>query len=144
MARGDPAADGPGAAVREGNYQTFVLTEASREVTARRTPVMMRRDPPKQGRTRARSSAKQTAAQAQLPAEAAPVVRAAAQLAGCHREGAGRARLRDLPRRHPAGDRPPACRPPSTELGTISGIGENKLAKYGQGVLDTLTPRPPA
>ena len=23
-------------------------------------------------------------------------------------------------------------------LGTVSGIGENKLAKYGQGVLDTL------
>jgi ATP-dependent DNA helicase RecQ len=29
---------------------------------------------------------------------------------------------------------------PSTlaELGTVSGVGENKLAKYGQQILDTL------
>jgi ATP-dependent DNA helicase RecQ len=25
-----------------------------------------------------------------------------------------------------------------TELGTISGVGENKLAKYGEGVLEAL------
>jgi ATP-dependent DNA helicase RecQ len=24
------------------------------------------------------------------------------------------------------------------ELGTVSGVGENKLAKYGQQILDTL------
>ena len=36
-----------------------------------------------------------------------------------------------------------ARRPASlAELGTVSGIGENKLAKYGQQVLDTLRPGP--
>jgi ATP-dependent DNA helicase RecQ len=42
---------------------------------------------------------------------------------------------------HDATLRQIAAQSPSTlaELGTISGIGENKLAKYGQQVLDTLT-----
>ncbi|MBI0381388.1 HRDC domain-containing protein, partial [Streptomyces albiflaviniger] len=33
-----------------------------------------------------------------------------------------------------------ATRAPATleELGTVSGVGENKLVKYGQGILDTL------
>ena len=42
---------------------------------------------------------------------------------------------------HDATLRQIATQAPSTldELGTISGIGENKLAKYGQQVLDTLS-----
>ena len=28
---------------------------------------------------------------------------------------------------------------PNSALGTISGIGENKLAKYGEGVLEALS-----
>ncbi|HEY0576255.1 MAG TPA: HRDC domain-containing protein, partial [Pseudonocardia sp.] len=41
---------------------------------------------------------------------------------------------------HDATLREIATRMPTSldELGTISGIGENKLAKYGQGVLETL------
>jgi ATP-dependent DNA helicase RecQ len=41
---------------------------------------------------------------------------------------------------HDATLREIATRMPTTltELGTISGIGENKLAKYGDGVLETL------
>ncbi|MGW2200005.1 HRDC domain-containing protein, partial [Streptosporangium sp. NPDC001682] len=41
---------------------------------------------------------------------------------------------------HDATLREIATRSPSSlaELGTVSGVGENKLAKYGQQVLDTL------
>ncbi|MFD1048848.1 HRDC domain-containing protein, partial [Kibdelosporangium lantanae] len=41
---------------------------------------------------------------------------------------------------HDATLREIATRTPSTlaELGSVNGVGENKLAKYGQGVLDTL------
>jgi ATP-dependent DNA helicase RecQ len=41
---------------------------------------------------------------------------------------------------HDATLREVAARSPSTlaELGTVSGVGEHKLAKYGQQVLDTL------
>ena len=127
----------------EGNYQTFVLTEASREVLRGERQVMMRRDPPKQGRTRARSSAKQTAAQAQLPAEAAPVFEQLRSWRGATAKEQGVPAYVIF---HDATLREIAARMPTSldELSTISGIGENKLAKYGQGVLDTLTPHPPA
>ena len=38
-----------------------------------------------------------------------------------------------------------ATRPSSlAELGTVSGVGETKLARYGQQVLDTVGPGPAA
>jgi len=121
----------------EGTYQTFVLTEASREVLRGERQVMMRRDPPKQARTRARSSAKSTAPRVELPAEAAPVFERLRAWRGAMAKEQGvpayvifhDATLRDI-----------ATRMPSSldELGTISGVGENKLAKYGEGVLETL------
>ena len=45
--------------------------------------------------------------------------------------------VRDLPRRHAAGDRhaPPDV---ARRAGRINGIGEAKLARHGQAVLDTL------
>jgi len=119
----------------EGTYQTFVLTEASREVLRGERSVMMRRDPPKQARSR--SSAKTTAPRAELPAEAAPVFERLRAWRGTMAKEQGvpayvifhDATLRDI-----------ATRMPSSldELGTISGVGENKLAKYGEGVLETL------
>ena len=64
-------------------------------------------------------------------------LRAAAGLARRHRQGAGRPGVRDLPRLDPAPDRDES---PSTlaELSQVTGIGENKLAKYGQQILDAL------
>ncbi|PLW73698.1 ATP-dependent DNA helicase RecQ, partial [Streptomyces sp. DJ] len=43
---------------------------------------------------------------------------------------------------HDATLREIAAAPPSTleELGRVSGVGEGKLARYGQQVLDTLAP----
>jgi ATP-dependent DNA helicase RecQ len=121
----------------EGNYQTFVLTEASREVMRGERPVMMRRDPPKQARARVRSSAKQTAAEAQLPAEATPVFEQLRSWRGATAKEQGVPAYVIF---HDATLREIATRMPTSldELGTISGIGENKLAKYGQGVLETL------
>ena len=65
-------------------------------------------------------------------------LRAVAGVAGRCRQGAGRSGVRDLPRRDAAADRhrPPRRRWPSSA--PISGIGENKLAKYGEGVLEAL------
>ena len=64
-------------------------------------------------------------------------VRAAARLARRDREGAGRAAYVIF---HDATLREIATQAPATlaELGTISGVGENKLAKYGQGVLEAV------
>jgi ATP-dependent DNA helicase RecQ len=102
---------------------------------------MMRRDPPKQARTRARSSAKQTAAQAQLPAEAAPVFEQLRSWRGATAKDQGVPAYVIF---HDATLREIATRMPTSldELGTISGIGENKLAKYGQAVLEALTTHP--
>jgi ATP-dependent DNA helicase RecQ len=46
---------------------------------------------------------------------------------------------------HDATLREVAARCPATlaELGTVSGVGESKLARYGQQVLDTLDALPP-
>jgi ATP-dependent DNA helicase RecQ len=119
----------------EGNYQTFVLTEASREVLRGERQVMMRRDPEKkakQPRTRAAKGP-----QVELPAGAAPVFERLRAWRGATAKEQGvpayvifhDATLREIASRMPAS---------LDELGTISGIGENKLAKYGEGVLETL------
>ena len=83
------------------------------------------------------------AAAAELPAGGRAGLRAAARLAGGHGQGAGRARVRDLPRRDAAGDRHRAARRRWPSWARISGVGETKLARYGQAVLDTLAESPP-
>ena len=90
----------------EGDYGTLVLTEASAEVLGRRREVMLRREPERAAaRSPGHDGEGQRAAAADLPAEAAAGLRAAARLAGRHRQGAGRAGVRDLPRRDAAADR---------------------------------------
>ncbi|HEY2205097.1 MAG TPA: DNA helicase RecQ [Pseudonocardia sp.] len=120
----------------EGNYQTFVLTDASRDVLRGERQVMMRRDPAAQRPARSRSSGKGAAA-AELPAGAAPVFERLRAWRGATAKEQGvpayvifhDATLREIATRMPGS---------LAELGTISGIGENKLAKYGEGVLATL------
>jgi ATP-dependent DNA helicase RecQ len=120
----------------EGDYGTLSLTEASGEVLGRRREVRLRREnaakPPKAART-----AKAAAAAAELPAEAASVYE---QLRSWR---AATAREQGVPAYvifHDATLRQIATEAPSSlaELGTVSGVGENKLAKYGQAILDTL------
>jgi len=120
----------------EGDYGTLVLTEDSGEVLGRRREVMMRREP-ERVRSRSRSSSGKKAAAADLAPEAAPVFeRLRAWRAAVAKEQGVPAYVifHDATLRQIATDRPTSL----AELGTISGIGENKLTKYGDGVLETL------
>jgi ATP-dependent DNA helicase RecQ len=124
----------------EGDYGTLRLTKASSEVLGRQRQVMLRRDPertraPKPAR--AAKSAAAAVAAAELPAAAAPVFE---RLRGWR---AAMAKEQGVPAYvifHDATLRQIAAQAPQTltELATISGVGEAKLAKYGQLILDTL------
>jgi ATP-dependent DNA helicase RecQ len=120
----------------EGDYGTLSLTEASADVLGRRREVRLRRENAAKPPRAARSTAK-AAATAELPAEAAPLFE---QLRTWR---AATAREQGVPAYvifHDATLRQIATQAPTTlaELGTVSGVGENKLAKYGQAILDTL------
>jgi ATP-dependent DNA helicase RecQ len=116
----------------EGDYGTLVLTEASTEVLGRQRTVMMRREPKRAVRT-----AKARRAPVELPEEAVPVFES------LRAWRAATAKEQGVPAYvifHDATLREIATESPSTlaELGSVSGVGENKLAKYGQQILDTL------
>ncbi|MEU1786093.1 DNA helicase RecQ [Streptomyces sparsogenes] len=131
----------------EGDYGTLVLSEASAEVLGGRRQVMLRREPERAPRAAkagsSGSSAKSGRATApvDLPAEAVPVFEA------LRAWRAATAKEQGVPAYvifHDATLRQIATLSPGTlaELGTVSGVGENKLAKYGQQILDTLTQAP--
>ncbi|WP_431908397.1 DNA helicase RecQ [Micromonospora carbonacea] len=122
----------------EGDYGTLVLTDASAEVLGRRRPVPMRREtvrPPK-----ARSAAKArpgAAAVVELSAEAEPVFeRLRAWRAATAKEQGVPAYVVF----HDATLRQIAADPPSTldELARVNGVGEAKLARYGEQLLAAL------
>ncbi|MGH3907446.1 MAG: DNA helicase RecQ [Pseudonocardiaceae bacterium] len=123
----------------EGDYGTLVLTDSSAEVLSRQRQVMLRREPERAARaTKAEKAAKpRRAAPVDLPEEAVPTFE---QLRAWR---AATAKEQGVPAYvifHDATLRQIATESPSTlaELGTVSGVGENKLAKYGQQILDTL------
>ncbi|KIR65775.1 DNA helicase RecQ [Micromonospora haikouensis] len=122
----------------EGDYGTLVLTDASAEVLGRRRQVPMRREtvrPPK-----ARSAAKArpgAAAVVELPAGAEPVFeRLRAWRAATAKEQGVPAYVVF----HDATLRQIAADPPSTldELARVNGVGEAKLARYGEHLLAAL------
>jgi ATP-dependent DNA helicase RecQ len=120
----------------EGDYGTLVLTEESAEVLGRRREVMMRREP-ERTRSRSSSSAKKKAV-AELAPEAAPVFERLRAWRGAVAKEQGVPAyviFHDATLRQIATDLPSSL----TELGKISGVGENKLAKYGDGVLEALS-----
>jgi ATP-dependent DNA helicase RecQ len=118
----------------EGDYGTLVLTDASGQVLRKQRQVMLRREPeraPKAARARRAGTA------ADLPADAAAVFE---RLRGWR---AARAKEQGVPAYVIFNDatlREVALTSPSSlaELGKVSGIGEVKLARYGQQVLDVL------
>ncbi len=119
----------------EGDHGTLVLTDASAEVLGRRREVRMRHEPKRAARSSGR--AKPAAAAAELPEEARPVFeRLRAWRAATAKEQGVPAYVIF----HDATLRQIATETPTTlaELGSVSGVGENKLAKYGQQILDTL------
>jgi ATP-dependent DNA helicase RecQ len=121
----------------EGDYGTLVLTPASDAVLGRQREVLLRRDPERVKAPRAARAAKAAAGVAELPAGAQPVFeRLRAWRAGLAKEQGVPAYVIF----HDATLRQIAAQAPSTltELATVNGVGEAKLAKYGQLILDTL------
>ncbi|MGH3825265.1 MAG: DNA helicase RecQ [Pseudonocardiaceae bacterium] len=121
----------------EGDYGTLVLTDSSAEVLSRRRQVLLRREPELPARAPKATKPPRRAAPADLPEEAAPVFeRLRAWRAATAKEQGVPAYVIF----HDATLRQIAAESPATlaELGTVSGVGEHKLAKYGQQILDTL------
>ena len=117
----------------EGDYGTLVLTDRSAGVLRGETKVMMRREPERTGKA---AASKQKAA-ADLPAADAPLFE---RLRAWR---AATAKAQGVPAYvifHDATLRQIAALRPATlaELSTVNGVGENKLAKFGQQVLDAL------
>ncbi|MFB4279056.1 DNA helicase RecQ [Nonomuraea sp. MTCD27] len=120
----------------ESDYGALVLTDESAAVLRGEREVLLRRDTlrPARAKVAATSAAK---AVVELPAEAAEVFeRLRAWRAATAKEQGVPAYVIF----HDATLREIATRAPSTlaELGTVNGVGENKLAKYGEQVLETL------
>jgi len=131
----------------EGDYGTLALTDASGEVLGGRRQVMLRREPERAGR--AGRAAKPARAAAAAAAAALPAA-AAATFERLRAWRAATAREQGMPAYvifHDATLRQIAAECPATlpELGTVSGVGESKLARYGQQILDVLaaTASPP-
>ncbi|MFJ6676353.1 DNA helicase RecQ [Actinosynnema sp. NPDC091369] len=120
----------------EGEYSTLVLTPAADEVLYQGRQVPMRREAGRAAKVKTAKAAK--SAPVDLPAEAAPVFEKLRtwRTAQAREQGVppyiifNDATLRQI-----------AATTPSTldELSAISGVGENKLAKYGQQILDALS-----
>jgi ATP-dependent DNA helicase RecQ len=121
----------------EGDFGTLVLTESSSQVLSRQRRVMLRREPERPART-VKAGKTPSAAPVNLPADAVSVFD---QLRAWR---AATAKEQGVPAYvifHDATLRQIAAESPASlaELATVSGIGENKLAKYGQQILAILT-----
>jgi ATP-dependent DNA helicase RecQ len=120
----------------EGEYGTLALTDRSGDVLRGDLTVMMRREPERVRAPKARS-ASSAAPAADMPQEAAPVFE---RLRAWRAAVAKEQKLPAYVIFHDATLRAIATLHPTTleQLGTVSGVGQNKLAKFGQQVLDTL------
>jgi ATP-dependent DNA helicase RecQ len=120
----------------EGDYGTLVLTDASAEVLGRQRQVMLRREPERAAKA-VKTAKSRRGEQVDLSQEALPVFD---QLRAWRAASAKEQGVPAYVIFHDATLREIAILSPSTlvELGTVSGVGENKLAKYGQQILDTL------
>jgi ATP-dependent DNA helicase RecQ len=118
----------------EGDYGTLALTDASAQVLRKQRPVMLRREPERPAKA---PRARKAEPAASLPADAA----AAFERLRAWR--AATAKEQGVPAYvifHDATLREVAMTSPSSlgELSKVSGIGETKLARYGQQLLDAL------
>jgi ATP-dependent DNA helicase RecQ len=142
----------------KGDHGTLALTELSSEVLRGERQVMLRRDPPKvpsaagsgrggrgagtggasaDGAGAARRAAAGRATPVELPAEAEPVFE---RLRAWRTAVAKEQGMPPYVIFHDATLRLIAASPPSTldELRLINGVGETKLTRYGQQILDLL------
>ncbi|GAA4607511.1 DNA helicase RecQ [Actinoallomurus liliacearum] len=121
----------------EGDYGTLVLTDASATVLRGERQVPMRRDPARTAPKAAKAAKAGRAAAPELPEEALPVFeRLRAWRAATAKEQGVPAYVIF----HDATLREIATRVPGSlaELSSVNGVGESKLAKYGQQILDAL------
>jgi ATP-dependent DNA helicase RecQ len=127
----------------EGEYSTLVLTESSADVLGRKREVKLRKDPaPARSTTRAATAAA-AKPKVDLPAEATPLFEALREWrAQQAREQAVPAYVifHDATLKAIAASRPGTL----TELGGVSGVGQAKLAKYGEQILEVVAGGGPA
>ncbi|MDG4757047.1 DNA helicase RecQ [Micromonospora sp. WMMD710] len=121
----------------EGDYGTLALTDASADVLGRRRTVTMRREPERPASSRSSKPRGSATVVAELTPAAAPVFE---RLRGWR---AATAKEQGVPAYvifHDATLRQIASDAPCTlaELSRVSGVGENKLAKYGEQILAVL------
>ncbi|PSJ28096.1 DNA helicase RecQ [Streptosporangium nondiastaticum] len=123
----------------EGDYGTLVLTDASGEVLGGRREVKLRSEPERPTRTSTKSggSAKRPAP-ADLPTEALPIFEALRAWRGATAKEQGVPAYVIF---HDATLREIAASSPTSldELAGVSGVGESKLAKHGEKILELLT-----
>ncbi|WP_440575271.1 DNA helicase RecQ [Streptomyces sp. AC154] len=130
----------------EGEYGTLVLTEESGSVLGREREVLLRKEPKKVAPARSSSTKSgkgKAAAVADLPESAVPVFEALRAWRGAQAKELGLPAyviFHDATLREIATLRPGSL----AELGGISGLGEKKLATYGEGVLEVLAGLPAA
>ena len=121
-------------AVNSDGFGTLVLTEASSGVLDGSRTVRLRREPE---RTPSRSARKAKSVVADLPLEAQSLFESLRTWRAAQAKEQGvpayvifhDATLREIASRHPSS---------IEELGTVTGVGENKLAKYGDQLLEVL------
>jgi len=124
----------------EGDYGTLALTPLSGDVLGGKREVLLRREA-ERVKTAKASRAARSAAGGAAAAELTPAAAGLFETLRAWRAGA--AKEQGVPAYvifHDATLRQIAARTPSTlaDLSAISGVGEAKLAKYGQSILDTL------
>jgi ATP-dependent DNA helicase RecQ len=121
----------------EGDYGTLVLTDASAEVLGRQRQVMLRREPERAAKS-VKTAKSRRGTPVDMPQEAVPVFEKLRAWRGASAKEQGVPAYVIF---HDATLREIATLSPKTldELGTVSGVGENKLAKYGQQILDALS-----
>ncbi|MFC7481590.1 DNA helicase RecQ [Luedemannella flava] len=120
----------------EGDYGTLALTDASADVLSRRREVMLRKDPPRPSRRSRSAGPRTTAPEALAGPDAELFERLRAWRAATAKELSVPAYVifHDATLRQIAALRPTTL----AELGTVSGVGESKLAKFGESVLTTI------
>lgn len=121
----------------EGDYGTLALTEASADVLGRRRTVTLRREPEKPASSRSSKPRGSSTVVAELTPAAASLFE---RLRGWRATSAKEQGVPAYVIFHDATLRQIASDAPSTlaDLSRVSGVGENKLAKYGEQILAVL------
>ncbi|MHA4813183.1 DNA helicase RecQ [Streptomyces aculeolatus] len=121
----------------EGDYGTLVLTEEADEVLYRGRKVPLRTEPKRAAKAAKAKSGSKRAEAVDLPAEAASLFERLRAWRGATAKEQGVPAyviFHDATLRQIATERPGSL----ASLGSVSGVGENKLAKYGEAILQTV------